>query len=187
MHSPIAKTFLLLLALTVAVPESHAKRAGSGRSAGRQSAVVPKRAAPPAAPRAQPAAPPPAPAQAQRAQPVTPPSPPTSAARQALPPNAPERTLPRQASTPWGGLLGGALIGLGLGSLLGSRDRDPNTMNQTEGSSANAGETASGAGDTSANAEQVPTEGNGINPAWWLGILALVVFFLVRRGRRKGR
>lgn len=75
------------------------------------------------------------------------------------------------------------MLGLGLGSLLGDRDRDPNTVNQSEGNSG-TGEAASGAGDT--EAAQQPAE-RGFGSAWWLGILGLVVFFLVRRARRRAR
>ena len=180
MHTFLAKIFVLVLALTVAVPESLAKRTGGARSVGRQStAVARSRPAPP--PAASPAqqAPPPQAAPAQR---MPPPSSP-NAAGQSLPPNAPERALPRHASSPWGGFLGGALLGLGLGSLLGDRDTD--AVNRSEGASG-TGTTASGTGENeTAQAGQVEREGIGMG--WWLGILALVVFFLVRRARRRAR
>lgn len=183
MHTPLARISLLVLALTLAVPESYAKRTGGGRSVGRQSSAVvrPRPAPPPAVSRAQPA-PPPQPAQAQRPQPATPPP----AARQELPSNAPERAIPRQASSPWGGLLGGALLGLGLGSLLGDRDRDNDTVNRSEGGS-DTGTAASGAGGSEETQAAGQGEQRGFGSAWWLGILALVVFFLVRRARRRTR
>ncbi|HYC42731.1 MAG TPA: hypothetical protein VEB70_07065 [Noviherbaspirillum sp.] len=181
MHTPLARISLLVLALTVAVPESYAKRTGGGRSVGRQSSAVvqPRPASPPSASRAQPA---PAPAQAQRPQPATPPP----AARQDLPPNAPERAIPRQASSPWGGLLGGALLGLGLGSLLGDRDRGDDTVNRSEGGS-DTGTSASGTGGSEEIKAAGQEEQRGYGSAWWLGILALAVFFLVRRVRRARR
>lgn len=175
MHTRLARIFLLLLAFTVAIPESYAKRAGSGRSAGRQSSsmVRPRPAPPPQA----------VPAPVQRPQPAAPPN----ASRQNTPPpNSPERVLPQQAGSPWGGFLGGALLGLGLGSLLG--DRDPDTVNRSEGNSG-TGDAASGAGTNNADAAQVAgqeQEGRS-GAAWWLGILALAVFFLVRRIRRRGQ
>lgn len=181
MHTSLAKIFLLVLALTLAVPESIAKRTGGGRSVGRQSstAVRPRPAPPPTASRAQPA-PPPQPAQAQRPQPAPPPP----AARQEPPPNSPERAIPRHASSPWGGFLGGALLGLGLGSLLGDRDND--TVNRSEGGS-DTGTAASGAGGNEEVQATGQGEQRGFGSAWWLGILALVVFFLVRRARRRTR
>lgn len=175
MHTLLAKILLLLAAFTVAVPESYAKRAGSGRSAGRQSQMTKQKTAPPPVSRTQPAPPPPSPAPMQRAQPDT--------ARQPAPPLTPAQTLPRQASTPWGGMLGGALIGLGLGSLIGAGDRNPNTVEQSEGGNGAAGSSASGAGETQANAAQARE--NRVGPLLLFGILALAVFFLARRSRRR--
>jgi hypothetical protein len=178
MHTPLAKIFLLFLALTVAVPESSAKRTGGGRSVGRQSS---------AAARSRPALPPSSlpprvsPAPVQRTPPGTPPN----AARQNLPPDAPERTIPRQASSPWGGFLGGALLGLGLGSLLGDRDRDTDAVNQAEGNSG-TGSAASGAGEEQAAQAPGQAQERGFGGMWWLGILALAALYLVRRARRRG-
>ena len=171
MHTRPINILLLLLAFTVAIPESYAKRAGSGRSAGRQSSPVvrPRPAPPPQA----------APAPAQRPPPATPPS----AARQNQPPNAPERALPEQARSPWGGFFGGALLGLGLGSLLGDRDRDQDAVNQSVGDSG-TGATASGTGEDEAAGQN--REGRG-GALWGIGILALVAVYLLRRVRGRGR
>ena len=167
MHTRFTKILLLLLAFTVAVPESFAKRAGSGRSAGRQSSsVVRPRPEPPRA----------EPAPAQRPQPASPPD----AARQNPPPHVPERTLPQHARSPWGGVLGGALLGLGLGSLLGDRDRDQEAVDRSVGDSG-TGSSASGAGDD--EAVQEPVFGSALG----LGIFALVVIYLVQRARRRAR
>ena len=167
MQTRFAKILLLLLAFTVAVPESFAKRAGSGRSAGRQSSsVVGAGAAPPQAP-----APPGHPA---------PPANPPDAAKQTPPPHAPERTLPQHARSPWGGVLGGALLGLGLGSLLGDRDDDQEMTNRSVGDSG-TGSSASGTGDDEAIRE--PVLGSLVG----LGIFALVAAYLVRRARRRTR
>ncbi|HYD97283.1 MAG TPA: hypothetical protein VEC01_18305 [Noviherbaspirillum sp.] len=181
MPTLLAKLLLLLLALTIVIPESYAKRAGSGRSVGRQAGVVRQQ---------RPATPPPAPPAMSRAQPAPPPQrqqpvPPSSAARQDNAPLTPERTLPQQARSPWGGILGGALIGLGLGSLLGG-DRDANAANQSEGSSgAGTGNAASGTGDEQAQPAQAQRSGFG---SFWLwGILAAVVIYLVRRARNRRR
>jgi hypothetical protein len=188
MQTSIAKIILLSAALTLAVPESYAKRMGSGRSSGRQSTITRQRSTPPPVSRAQPAPPPASPAPVQRSQP--------DMARQSAPPVAPQRTIPRQASSPWGGMLGGALLGLGLGSLLGNRDRDrdPNNVNQTEGDSGtnngtSSGSSAAGVDETQAGAaqpaEQVPQ--NRFGSLLLLGALALAVYFLIRRARLRAR
>jgi predicted lipid-binding transport protein (Tim44 family) len=81
-------------AATVVIPEADAKRMGGGSSVGRQSQGMSRQATPPA-PANQP-----------------------SAANQARPGN--QATAPATAPRPsmWRGLLGGALLGLGLGALL---------------------------------------------------------------------
>lgn len=175
MHTFVVRILLVLAAVTLVIPESYAKRVGGGRSTGRQAQIT--QPAPSAASRAQPAPPPAASTPVQRSQP--------EAARQSAP-SAPAQELPRQASSPWGGMLGGALIGLGLGSLI-SGDRDPDTAAQSEGGNGTAGESASGSGDTQDNALQAvdQAQGNSLGSIVLLGILALVVFFLVRRARRR--
>ncbi|HEY8606520.1 MAG TPA: hypothetical protein VIM12_05325 [Noviherbaspirillum sp.] len=176
MHSLlIARIFLLLVVFTLAVPESYAKRAGSGRSSGRQSSAVRQ---PPAPPRTAPA--------------PTPAQPPVSAqpapANAPLPP-APQHTLPREAGSPWGGMLGGALLGLGLGSLI-SGDRQADTVTQSEGSSGNAGgSSASGAGESTIPAQQAnePVPQNKLGPGLLLAVFALIVFIAARRLRTRRR
>ncbi|WP_019142324.1 Tim44 domain-containing protein [Noviherbaspirillum massiliense] len=89
------KKFLLTLmlaisALSVVVPQAEAKRMGGGGSFGRQSQGVSRQMQ--------------APAQQQAAKP-------------AAPATTPQNVPPKPAS-PWKGILGGALLGLGLGALL---------------------------------------------------------------------
>ncbi|HYD96796.1 MAG TPA: Tim44-like domain-containing protein [Noviherbaspirillum sp.] len=81
-----------LTALSVVLPEAEAKRMGGGGSVGRQSQNVTRQAAP---------------AQQQAA---------PAAAQQAAPSQAAAQQA--KASSPWKGILGGALLGLGLGALL---------------------------------------------------------------------
>jgi predicted lipid-binding transport protein (Tim44 family) len=91
------KRFLITLmvavsALSVVVSEAQAKRVGGGGSVGKQSQSVSRQAQ--------------SPTQSQAA-----------AAKPAAPAAAPAATPPKPAS-PWKGILGGALLGLGLGALL---------------------------------------------------------------------
>ncbi|GIZ51488.1 hypothetical protein [Noviherbaspirillum aridicola] len=183
MHSLIARILLLLVVFTIAVPESYAKRAGSGRSSGRQSSALKQKPAAPPVSRTAPAAPP-APAPIQRAQPDAPPAP--------VPPTAPRQTLPREAGSPWGGMLGGALLGLGLGSLMSSNDRQPDTAAQSEGGSGS--ETGSGASGTSeaeaaieARQASEPVPQNKLGPVLLLTVLAAIVFLAARRFRARRR
>ena len=94
-------TSLLMMAsvLSVMAPEAQAKRLGGGSSIGKQSNTVSRQASPPS--------PSPSPSQNQAA----------NAAKPATPPAAPPAVPPKPAS-PWKGILGGALLGLGLGALL---------------------------------------------------------------------
>lgn len=182
MHSLIARTLLFLVVFTLVVPESYAKRAGSGRSGGRQSSALRHK---PAVPPASSAAPTPTPAPIQRAQPDAPPAPAAPAA-----PAAPQQTLPRQAGSPWGGMLGGALLGLGLGSLMSSDDRQPDTAAQSEGASGSeAGSGASGTSEAAVAAQQArePVPQNKLGPALLLAVLAVIVFLAVRRTRVRRR
>lgn len=191
----IAKLMVLLLTLSVAIPESEAKRMGSGRSSGRQAPIARQQSMPPQPPRAAqavPPRPPSAPPQA-RPSPVDP-----MASRPAAPatpqPLPPQRTLPREAASPWGGMLGGALIGLGLGSLI-SRGNSDNVVNQDEGSGSNgasgtSGENAStgGASGNYGDEQALPEREAASNPLGSLllfGMLAIVVFVAVRRMRRR--
>jgi MYXO-CTERM domain-containing protein len=208
MTGSIAKVMMLSVALTLAVPESYAKRVGGGRSVGRatppsamrQRSAPPQRAPspPPQSARA-PAAPagPVAPAApVQRTQP--------DVARQSVPaaPVPPaNRTLPRQASSPWGGMLGGALIGLGLGSLIGANQhRDPAQQPpvQSEGGNGNGDEAATGSNSNSASngdpsqagsAQMAPAEQtqSRFGSALLVGLAGLAIFFMMRRRRNRQR
>jgi hypothetical protein len=162
MKSITAKLLLIIMTLTIAIPESEAKRMGSGRSSGRQSSSIARQARPPAAP------------PAQRAEPGVARAPTPAPAA----PTSPQRAPARQGSA-LGGMVGGALLGLGLGSLM-SRGNDRQTAS---GESATEGENRSGAPEAAAAQEQARDSGFG---SWWLfGLLALAVVFLVRRARRK--
>ncbi|WP_192805234.1 hypothetical protein [Noviherbaspirillum aerium] len=209
MSKTIFKFLLPLLMLSVAIPESEAKRMGGGRSTGRQAQGIKKTAPPAGARTVQPErmqrsqTPPPAAARQPderiaRPQPVPQAPPPASAP-------TPAQTLPRQAASPWGGMLGGALLGLGLGSLM-SRDgnaadqaNQANQANQQAGSSG-SGESGSGASGTSgasgdyadAPARQAPQEAKPQTAGIFgtmlpLALLAFVIYFAVRRMRRRNR
>ena len=197
MRRPLANIVLCFLALTVAVPESYARRLGAGRTIGRQAPAYRQRSAPSYQAPPRQVAPPPAY--------VPPPRPIPDVARRPLPVNP---NYARQGgSSPWGGMLGGALVGLGLGSLLGSHERnannqldangnrvndgvnngsngdgsiDPNAPNQMSGADPN-GTTAGGAGQAAQPAEQ--RSGFGSILLW--GLLALVAFMLFRRSRAR--
>lgn len=163
MNAIIAKILLPLMVLTLAVPETLAKRAGGGRSSGRQSQAVTQRSLPPPVANTMPRS---APAQ----------------------PAHPQQALPQQAGSPWGGMLGGALLGLGLGSMM-SGDRPAEAgINQAEGDSGTSGSGASGSGQESVAssvqpAEQVPQ--NSLGSVLLLAIFATIVFFAARRMRRR--
>lgn len=160
----------MLLSLSLVVPESQAKRMGGSRSIGRQAPMSRQAPRPPSAQRA-PLPPSAAPAPSQRTQP--------DVARQSMPPAAPPPAPVRHASSPWGGMLGGALVGFGLGSLLSRHDnrdnRDAVNTNQSEGSSAD--ETAQVANENS---------GNRFGSVLLWGLIAFAVFYLIRRSRRRG-
>jgi predicted lipid-binding transport protein (Tim44 family) len=88
------KRFLIALlvmasAMAITISEAEAKRLGGGGSAGRQSQSVTRQA----------------PAQSSQ---VAKPAPPVAA----------PQTVPPKPASPWRGILGGALLGLGLGALL---------------------------------------------------------------------
>jgi hypothetical protein len=133
-------------------------------------------------------APPPqaAPAPVQRSQP--------DVARQSVPaaPVPPvNRGIPRQASSPWGGMLGGALIGLGLGSLIGANSRDQAQQPPVQSEGGNGDEAAAGTTTDPAKAgtgSQLAPAGqpqNRFGSILLIGLLALVIYFVVRRSRRK--
>lgn len=104
MQKLTAKLLLTLVACTLVVPESYAKRLGGGRSFGRQAQVARQRTAPPPVVRPRPALPPVAQPRVVRPPYVGP---------------APAQ-VQRRSGSPLGGMFGGALLGLGLGSVLGS-------------------------------------------------------------------
>jgi hypothetical protein len=173
----IAKFILLCAALTLAVPESYAKRVGGGRSAGRQSQMMRQRAAPVP------------PVQRQQAAPVpSQPVPPVASQRSVPPPVAPSQPIRRQhASSGFGGFFTGALIGMGLGSLISSNNQNQNPANQSSGSSGDW-DNASGNDGQQANAtQQTQHEGNPFGVLLLLGIAALAVRYMVRRNRAKQR
>jgi hypothetical protein len=174
MRTMFTKLLLLVLAFTLIVPESYARRMGSGRSVGRQAGVTRQYRVPPSMSRTQPAPPPPAHQSVppQRAQP--------DLAQQYGPPPAAPRNVPQRAGSPWGGFLGGALVGLGLGSLLGHRNADPNAVNQTEGSSGTSADDTQGGVQPAQQEER-----GGFGSLGLLALVAAVVYFLVRRVRRR--
>jgi hypothetical protein len=110
MRKLLTRSFLAVVMLALAVPESSAKRLGGGRSVGRQSQASRQRAAPPpAVARARPA-------------PVRPgiaPQPRQNAARPPFSPGA-RGWAQRRPGSGLSGVLGGTLLGLGLGSILSS-------------------------------------------------------------------
>lgn len=200
MQKTIVKFALPLLTLSVAIPESEAKRMGGGRSSGRQVQDV-RKTTPPQAVR------PARPQRSQQAQqtqtlPARPAPPDGRVVRpQAPPASAPTQTLPRQAASPWGGMLGGALLGLGLGSLMsrdGNAASQQNPENQqhqqpqsgSSGGMGDSGEAGSGASGNHANAptgvpvanQQMAGTLRSLLP---IGLLVLVIYFAVRRMRRR--
>lgn len=94
MKKLVCTVLVAVSAMSMVVTEVQAKRMGSGTSAGRQSSMVGKQPVTPAQNQAMPSAAKPAPAASAA---------PTAAAKPA---------------SPWKGILGGALLGLGLGALL---------------------------------------------------------------------
>ncbi|MDB5796636.1 MAG: hypothetical protein JWP36_538 [Paucimonas sp.] len=98
-------------------------------------------------------------------------------------------------------MLGGALLGLGLGSLMSQGDRNQANQNaqnqdgvnqngqgQASGTSAD-GTTVSGTGETQANASQqaAPAPGNRFGSLLLWAALALGAFFLFKRARARRR
>lgn len=189
MSNTVVKFLLPLLVLSVAVPESEAKRMGGGRSTGRQVQGIKK---PPATRSVQPRGPQQAPPAANRqirpderiAGPQTVPQAPQRAP--SAPP--PAQTLPRQAASPWGGMLGGALLGLGLGSLM---SRDGNAANQPDRQADGTGSSgASGDYENAPAAAQAAPEADRQTASVFrtllpVGLLALIIYFAVRRMRRR--
>ena len=191
MRSPVAKIVLCILALSVAVPESYARRLGGGRSTGRQGPVYRQPGAPAYQQRQASPASPPVPAAPPRQSP--------DIARQPGPVPGPtgSNTARPASGMPWGGMIGGALAGLGLGSMLSSHGSnhnnlpdnlgdgtiDPKVPGQTAGTSGanGTGTTASGSGQTAAPEAQQSRAGFG--SLWMWALLALAAFVLFRRSR----
>lgn len=142
---------MALFAFTSLTTTVEAKRLGSGGSYGRQAGRM---AAPPSAPMRQ--APAPAAPMRQQAQPAP-----------AYPAPVPA-PVPQQARSGMGGMLGGALLGLGVGSMLG----------HAANNNGNAAAVNPGASDN------VPAQGGG--GISWLTIILVagIAYFLYRRFRR---
>lgn len=178
MRSTIAKALIMATSLTIAIPPAQAARLGSSRSSGRQSQMarqapapsnLPPSSARPASPYNNPAAVP-----RQAPGPYAPSGPYGNApvqqpgmARQGVPPAYPNMPPARQqGGSTAGSMLGGALLGLGLGSLM-SRGSQPSVTTNSDGTVAEQGVRESSGG------------------GWlWLILIAAAVFFLIRRMRR---
>jgi hypothetical protein len=148
---------MALFAFTSLTTTVEAKRLGGGGSYGKQGSRM---ATPPSAPMRQ--APAPAAPIRQQAQPAPAPAYPAQA--------------PQQARSGMGGMVGGALLGLGVGSMLG------NGANAANNNGANGNNTA-----TNPNAvDSVPAQSSGGGGSSLLMILAVagIAFFLYRRFRR---
>jgi hypothetical protein len=111
MQKIITQTLLAVVMVALVVPESIAKRLGGGRSFGRSSQMSRQRAAPPAIARSRPAPTPVRPGIAPRPQ--------QNAARPPFTPGG-AGWAQRRSGSGLGGVLGGTLLGLGLGSVLSS-------------------------------------------------------------------
>ena len=189
MQRALAKTMIFLLALTLVVPESYARRLGGGRSVGRQAPMSRQSTAGAQAPAVRPYAP------------LPPAAPPMSNQPDYARQNAPARPMqpaPAQGR-PWGGMVGGALLGLGLGSLLSSGQHNNNVPNPNMNNQGNRDTTGSGGvvngtdasgnpgiadATTAAPTTQAPT-GGGFGSVLLWGILGLAAFFLLRRMRAR--
>lgn len=180
MQGALAKNLIFLIALSLVVPESYARRLGSGRSVGRQAPISRQGTAGAQLLPARPYAPLPPAAPPLR----TPPD----FARQ----SAPVRPLPSAPapSRPWGGMVGGALLGMGLGSLLSSGDRNTNMPNQNGTNQGNRDTSASSGNPTVIDqttntlpAQKPASSGFGSILLW--ALLGLAAFFLVRRMRAR--
>jgi hypothetical protein len=150
---------MALFAFTSLTTTVEAKRLGGGGSYGRQGGRM---AAPPSAPMRQAPAPAPAAPMRQQAQPAP-----------AYPAPAP---APQQARSGMGGMVGGALLGLGVGSMLGHGANAANNNGVNGNNSA-----------TNPNAvDSVPAQSSSGGGSSLLMILVVagIAFFLYRRFRR---
>lgn len=150
---------MALFAFTSLTATVEAKRMGSGGSYGRQAGRM---ATPPSAPMRQAPAP-----VRQQAQPAPAPAYPTPA--------------PQQAGSGMGGMVGGALLGLGVGSMLG---QGANAANNTASNDANATDNGNAADASQAAADSVPAQGGSGTSLLTVFLLAAVAYFLYRRFRR---
>lgn len=149
---------MALFAFTSLTTTVEAKRLGGGGSYGRQGGRM---ATPPSAPMRQAPAPAPAAPMRQQAQPAP-----------AYPAPAP---APQQARSGMGGMVGGALLGLGVGSMLG---HGANAANNN-GNNGNNTAINPNAGDS------VPAQSSGGGGSLLMILLvAGIAFFLYRRFRR---
>jgi hypothetical protein len=151
---------MALFAFTSLPTMVEAKRLGGGGSYGRQGGRM---ATPPSAPMRQAPAPAPAAPMRQQAQPAP-----------AYPAPAP---APQQARSGMGGMVGGALLGLGVGSMLGHGANAANNNNGANGNNTAANPNA---------VDSVPAQSSGGGGSSLLMILAVagIAFFLYRRFRR---
>jgi hypothetical protein len=147
---------MALFAFTSLTTTVEAKRLGGGGSYGRQAGRM---AAPPSAPMRQ--APAPAAPMRQQAQPAP-----------AYPAPAPA-PAPQQARSGMGGMVGGALLGLGVGSMLGHGANAANNNGNTTAVNPNA-------------VDGVPAQSSSGGGSSLLMILVVagIAFFLYRRFRR---
>lgn len=150
---------MALFAFTSLTAPVEAKRLGGGGSYGRQGGRM---ATPPSAPMRQAPAPAPAAPIRQQAQPA--------------PANPAPAPAPQQARSGMGGMLGGALLGLGVGSMLGNGANAANNNNGNNGNNTAANPNA---------VNSVPAQSSGGGSSL-LMILAVagIAFFLYRRFRR---
>lgn len=147
---------MALFAFTSLTATVEAKRLGSGGSYGRQGGRM---AAPPAAPVRQAPAPAPAAPMRQQAQPAP-----------ASPGPAP---VPQQARSGMGGMVGGALLGLGVGSMLGHGANAANNNGNTTAVNPNA-----------VDSMPARSSGGGLSSLLMILVVAGIGYFLYRRFRR---
>jgi hypothetical protein len=147
---------MALFAFTSLTSTVEAKRLGGGGSYGRQAGRM---AAPPSAPMRQ--APAPAAPMRQQAQPAP-----------AYPAPAPA-PAPQQARSGMGGMLGGALLGLGVGSMLGHGANAANNNGNVNGVNPGA-----------VDGQGQPAQTGGGSSLLMILVVAGIAYFLYRRFRR---
>lgn len=147
---------MALFAFTTLTTTVEAKRMGGGGSYGRQAGRM---AAPPSAPMRQ--APAPAPSAPMR--------------QQAQPAPAYPAPAPQQARSGMGGMVGGALLGLGVGSMLGHGANAANNNGNGNTTTTNP---------DAVNNAPVQSSGGGGSSLLMILVVAGIAFFLYRRFRR---